>query len=87
MKRSKRTETTIEAHELWVVRRSGVTPPTWCDACAGKTRMLPPEEMAKLRGISTRTIYQWMEAGRLHFRESADGTVMICLASLPSGNE
>ena len=82
MKRMKRTETTIEAREVWVVRESGGQPPTWCDACADNTLMLTPEEMAKLRGISTRTIYQWMEAGRLHFRESADGTVMICPASL-----
>ncbi len=83
MKRRKRTETTIEAHEVWVVRGSGGEPLTWCDACADNTRMLSPEAMAKLKGVSTRTIYQWMEAGRLHFRELPDRTMMICFASLP----
>ena len=85
MRRRKRTETTIESHEVWVVRRARPVSPAWCDLCAGRAGMLTPDEAAQWRGVSTRTVYQWVEAGSLHFAETADGALLICLASLAAG--
>ena len=47
--------------------------------------MVTPEEISAWEDVSTRAIYQWVEAGRVHFKEIQDGTVMICPASLPTG--
>jgi predicted site-specific integrase-resolvase len=47
--------------------------------------MLRPEEAAHIARISPRLIYQWVEAGRLHFKETPDGSLFVCLASLPAG--
>ena len=44
--------------------------------------MLTPEEAARLACVSPRTVYRWVEAGRLHFSEMPDGGLFICLASL-----
>ena len=84
MKRKKRTETTIETHEVWILRRSGRKSPSLCDTCADYAGMLTPEEVARLRNVSTRTVYQWVEAGHPHFTELPDGRLLICLASLPA---
>ena len=83
----RRTKTTTETHEVWVVRRAqepaGERPPDWCGGCGGPARMLAPDEAAALAGVSPRTIYRWVEAGRVHFAETPDGRLSVCLASLP----
>ena len=81
MRSRRRTETTIETHEVWVVRRRSGGP-AWCEECAGQRGMLTPEEAATLARVSPRAIYKWVEAGRLHFTETADGALLVCPASL-----
>ena len=83
----RRTKTTTETHEVWVIRRAreplGEPPTGSCAMCGGPARMLTPEEAAALCGVSPRTIYRWVEAGRVHFAETPDGRLSVCLASLP----
>lgn len=45
--------------------------------------MLPAEIVAKAYGISTRTLYRWIEQNLVHFRECSDGTVLVCEHSIP----
>lgn len=54
----------------------------WCAACAQTVMMLTPEEAATVAGVSTRTIYRWVETDRAHFDEAPDGTLRVCLNSL-----
>ena len=83
----RRTRTTTETHEVWVVRRArepeGERPPASCAECGAPARMLAPDEAAALAGVTPRTIYRWVEAGRVHFAETPDGRLSICPASLP----
>ena len=44
--------------------------------------MLTPSEVAALSATSTRAIYRRVEEGKLHFVETEDGLLFICLASL-----
>ena len=75
-------------HEIHVVRRSGGAaapgPPQWCLICGATSRMLAPEAAAALSGVSPRTIYRWVEAGRVHCAEGPDGALSVCAASLPA---
>jgi excisionase family DNA binding protein len=43
---------------------------------------ISPKEAASAAGVTTRTIYQWLEAGKLHFSETTEGETLICLDSL-----
>lgn len=82
---SRRTEVLIETHEVWVIRRPGqAAASAWCGGCAAHVLMLPPEVAARLLDVTPRAIYRSVEAGRIHFKEAADGTLLICLASLPA---
>ena len=44
--------------------------------------MITPEQAAEIVGVSLRTIFSWVEAGRVHFDESPDQLLSICLTSL-----
>jgi len=44
--------------------------------------MCTPEEAAVLTHVSTRTIYRRVEAGRVHFTETAEGLLLVCLNSI-----
>jgi hypothetical protein len=44
--------------------------------------MLTTEEAQHLTGVNVRTLFQWVEAARIHFLEDANGSLLICLAPL-----
>jgi len=44
--------------------------------------MLPVALAASLAGVPERLIYQWLEAGKVHFLERPNGVVLICSESL-----
>jgi hypothetical protein len=72
---------TVENERLLVVsQRQGSE--SWCQDCNGKARMLRPGEAAALADVSDRTIFRQIESRRLHFTETSDGAVLICLNSL-----
>ena len=77
---NKRTTTiTRETHELIIVTRP--TEPSirrWCAECAAEIDMLTPDEAAAVAGVTTRMIYAWLEAGRIHHTEAAEGNVLVC---------
>jgi hypothetical protein len=78
----KRTEIIIETSEIWVIRSSTGALPDWCEECGGVVNMLSPEEAAGVADVKVRTIYQWIEADRIHFSESIEGRLLICICSL-----
>ena len=77
----KRTEITIETHRRFVVRRFGGPVRSWCDGCLSEAWLITPTEAAAVTGVSSRTIYQWIENGLVHFTEDL-GELMICAESL-----
>lgn len=83
MRSRRRTETTIETQEFWIIRSRRVDRER-CADCADCAGMLTPEEAARVVGVSLRAIYRLVEAGRLHFRETPEGGLFVCPASLPA---
>ena len=81
---SKRTETTIEIHQVQIIRRRQQETDAWCAVCAATVRMVTPEAAAVLAGVTTRTIYRWIEVALVHFTESPEGALLICANSLTS---
>ena len=84
MTSKKRTEITIETHDVWVIRKPRQTTLGFCFECGAEAGMLQPDEAAMLARASLRTIYRWVEEGRVHFTETPDGRLSICLNSLPA---
>ena len=84
-KRTVRTaEVTIETEENVVLRGGLARCSTlmWCPVCRRQVQMVTPEQAARIAGVSTRRIYAWVEAQKVHFAETPEGLLTICLDSL-----
>jgi len=82
----RRIEITVEKHRLVVLNRRNHSTVAWCEICEAQVQMVTPDEAAQLCQISTRTIYRWIETGRIHFTETEKGFSLVCLQSLESNS-
>src|SRR5581483_10808060 len=83
VKRKRRTEITVESETIVCLRRrSRAALTAWCPQCAAEVKLVTPEEAEAHSGFSLRAIYRKVEADRLHFSETAEGQLFICLNSL-----
>lgn len=78
----KKTKLTIETERVLVIRRGSVGRRAACGACGEVVGLLTADEAAALLRVSPRAIYRQVEGGRVHFTETADGALLICLNSL-----
>jgi len=44
--------------------------------------MLTPDQAATLANVSSRTIYRRVEAGEMHYLETADRHLLVCANSI-----
>jgi hypothetical protein len=80
--RKRRLEITVETHEVLVVRQREGAPRTWCSQCRERAGLVTVDQAAAAAGVSSRTIYRRVETGALHFSETTDGRLLVCLKSL-----
>lgn len=85
MKQIRTAKITIHTEETILIRRADKPIEAHCAECREVVDMATPELAATMYGVSTRLIYRWLEARRLHFVEISNGLVMICLVSLRQG--
>jgi hypothetical protein len=78
----RRVQITLLNERTVTLRRHKASVMGWCSRCAAEVMMLRPEEVARLAQVATRSIYRWVEASELHFREEPDGLLSICVESL-----
>jgi hypothetical protein len=55
----------------------------WCQSCGAEVEMISVFDAARIAGVSSHTVYGWVESGRLHQGESAAGALLICPNALP----
>jgi len=79
----RRTEIIIESSRFVSIRQVGAAR-VGCLECDGDIEMVTPSHAATLFRLSTRVIHRLVEEGRVHFRETPDGSLLICLNSLSS---
>jgi hypothetical protein len=83
VKSGRRVAITVETHEVTVIRRLTPAIQAWCADCAASADMVSPDAAASLAGFSSRTIYRWIEMGKLHFMETPSGALYVCHRSIP----
>ena len=78
--RKKRTEVTIEVEEvIYAAGYHSRFTRAWCVACGAEAVMVTPEQAALIAGVSLRAINRWIKAGRIHFIETRDGRLRVCV--------
>jgi len=78
----RRIEINIDRQRLFVLKRRGVAVAQWCSDCGRKVQMLTPDQAATLANVSSRTIYRRVEAGEMHYLETADRHLLVCANSI-----
>lgn len=53
-----------------------------CGFCGSSDQLLAPTLAANLSGISQRTLFRWIESGDIHFVETPEGNIFLCLDSV-----
>lgn len=87
MGRTRRNEKRVEIHELLIIRSASGSLPALCEECVARDSiLLSPEQASKVTGITERLIYQWVEAGAIHFREAPNGKLIVCVKTLTQRN-
>jgi hypothetical protein len=79
-------ELTVERTEFFAPR--GPRPPAvaWCAGCGRSATFASPGEAARSTGADLRAVFRRIEAAEIHFFETPDGRLLVCLDSLaPSG--
>ena len=77
-----RTSIRVETRSLSVIRAAGSAVNSWCEECAAVAPLAIPEHAAQLCRTTPRAIYQRIESGELHFTETSQGELLVCLHSL-----
>jgi hypothetical protein len=78
----RRTEITIETERVLVISKRNTSALAWCAGCQSQAQMITPDTAARLANMSSRTIYKLIEADELHFTETSDHHIWICITSL-----
>ncbi len=78
----KRTEILIEFDELLVVSQPGKPIHLWCNACCQNATFITPAQAAVIARVTVRTVNQWVESGGIHFVETSDGFLLVCIQSV-----
>ena len=54
----------------------------WCPRCDAETTMVSPQQAAVIAGVTVRVINRSVESELVHFLETGDGLLLLCLNSL-----
>ena len=77
-------KTAVEIEQVYVVRQLKNAAPEICRQCSTPiASLVAPDVAAIVTGISTREIYRWVEQEFIHFMETANGSLLVCLNSFP----
>lgn len=87
--KTRKTEKAVEIHEFYIVRSASGSLPALCVECStGDAIMVAPEQAAALAHVPVRMIYRWVETAAIHYKDGPNGSLIVCLKSLPTpGNQ
>lgn len=83
MRKTRKRTITTEKREILIIRKlSRPSREAFCPQCDRIVLMLDPEEAGLMVRTSTRAIYRLIESALIHFQDTPNGSLRICLDSL-----
>lgn len=82
MKKNRSAQGATARPQVVIIRHPGLPGLKKCPDCTESIGLVTPEEAAAVVSVDTRTIYRWVEAGAMHFMETPEGRLLICLNRL-----
>jgi hypothetical protein len=81
VKKERRTEITIKTERSISIKSSRALT-ALCEQCGRQVQMFTPGQAALISGLSSRVVYHRVEMGEVHFMETVEGLLLVCLDSL-----
>jgi hypothetical protein len=82
VKSKRRRKVIVETREVVILHQAETRPALWCQSCRVMAPMVSPEDAVRLAAVTSRTIYRWVEDEKIHYSETPDGRLWICVESL-----
>jgi hypothetical protein len=82
LKIRRRREITVQTTQQFVISQAEPAVKAWCPACAAEVSMVTAEQAATLIGVNTRALYRLAESGVLHFVDTSEGRLLVCVKAL-----
>ncbi len=79
---SRKTKITIENYRRTILKMRRGAGAVRCEICESPTLMVSPNEAAAVLQTTVREIFRLIEAGAIHFSETAGGELLVCRNSL-----
>ncbi len=80
--RKRKTEITFEMCEETVLRGINRGVIGRCAKCPGDSLMVTPEMVHQSVGVAVRNVWQAIESEQVHYVETVNGELLVCLESL-----
>lgn len=87
MDKPRQLRITVSKSEVTLIKKLHGTAEADCPQCRARVAMATPEQAVTLTGIHSRVIYGWVEREWVHFIETAEGHLLVCLDSLRTAYE
>ena len=82
----KRTRIYIERQRVALISTRRLSATGWCSLCDRNVQFVSAETAAREAQVSVRDIFRSAEQGVLHFTETQDGLLLVCIESLAAGD-
>jgi hypothetical protein len=81
VKKERRTEITLQTERTISIKSSRALT-ALCEQCGREVQMFTPGQAALISGLSSREVYHRVETSEVHFTETVEGLLLVCLDSL-----
>ena len=78
----KTVQITVETEQVVIIRRRRITR-SWCSQCGDESEFIPVEAVNQVLGGGLGQGKQLPPGDRFHLHKIKDGSVLVCLKSLP----
>src|SRR5437870_471736 len=82
MSRMRTTKIIVETEQFLAISRRSRAREGWCASCSQEVHLVTAEQATLVSSLSLRRVCVLVETGLLHFTETDDGLLWICLNSL-----
>ncbi len=80
--RKRRMEITVETTRLFIASGESSQVRAWCEKCGAQARMITVDQAATVAGMNRAAACGPSDAMKIHFVETCEGSVLVCLNSL-----
>jgi hypothetical protein len=86
MKIKRKREIVAERERRVTIRWGSFQPDKFCPTCNGASPFVAVDQAAVIGGTTSLAIYRAIKSGQVHWLETSEGILIVCLASIETAD-